>query len=78
MDKETKELFNALVEEMGKMEERLNSRMDKRFDEVDRRFDRMDNRLNQMQHEINANRLDKETISIVMNYINSVNNVATV
>ena len=68
MDKETKELFNALVEEMGGMEDRIN----RRFDKIDRRLEQMDNRMDQMQHEINANRLDKETISIVMDYVKSV------
>ncbi len=78
MEKETKELFNALVEEMGRMEERLNNRMDKRFDEIDKRFERIDKRLDQMQHEINANKIEKDTMSIVMNYINNVNSAVAI
>lgn len=50
MTKEMKMMINALVEEMGSMEERIY----KRFDAVDVRFDKMERRLDSMQHEINA------------------------
>lgn len=53
MDSETKMMFNAILEEMERMEERIN----KRFDKVDERFDKIENRLEMMQHEI----LEKRT-----------------
>lgn len=54
MDVEIKMMLNAVIEEMGQMEERINKRMDKRFDETDERFNIIENQLEIMQHEINA------------------------
>lgn len=45
MDKETREMFNAILEEMGRMEDRINKRMDNRFDGVNSRFDKIEARL---------------------------------
>ncbi len=66
MDKETREMFNAILEEMGRMEDRIN----KRFDTVDDRFDKIEARMEIMQHEINACKLDHETISLLIKKVN--------
>ena len=66
MDKETREMFNAILVEMGRMEDRINKRMDNRFDGVNSRFDKIEARLEIMQHEINACKLDHETISLLI------------
>lgn len=58
MNEEMKMVVNTIVDEMGRMEERINTRMDRRFDEVDRHFDKIEQRLDSMQHEINACKLD--------------------
>ncbi|MBD5514985.1 MAG: hypothetical protein HDR06_10130 [Lachnospiraceae bacterium] len=59
MDKETREMFNTILEEMGRMEDRINRRMDTRFDKLEARMEIM-------QHEINACKLDHETISLLI------------
>ena len=41
MDKETKMMFNSVLEEMAKMEERINER----FDTMERRFEKMENHI---------------------------------
>lgn len=50
MDKETKAMFNTILEEMSHMEDRINKRMDDRFDGVNSRFDKMEARMEIMQH----------------------------
>ncbi|MBD5475508.1 MAG: hemagglutinin [Lachnospiraceae bacterium] len=62
MDNETKAMFNTILEEMGRMEDRIN----KRFDSVDDHFDKIEARMEIMQHEINACKLDHETISLLI------------
>ncbi len=58
MDDEIKMMLNAILEEMGRVEERTN-----------KRFDKIENRLESMQHEINACKLEKDTISILIKKI---------
>ena len=65
MDNETKAMFNAILEEMGRMEDRIN----KRFDSVDDRFGKIEAHMEIMQHEINACKLDHETISLLIKII---------
>lgn len=62
MDNETRTMLNAILEEIGKVEERTN----KRFDEIDNRFNKLDARLEAMQHDINACKLEKDTVSILL------------
>lgn len=62
MEKDMKTYVNVLVDEMGKME----ARMDKRFQKIDERFDRMDKRLDSMQHEIDGCKLACETVSLLI------------
>lgn len=60
MDNETREMFNAILDEMGRMEDRINKRMDDRFDSVNNRFDKLETRMEIMQHEINACKLEHD------------------
>lgn len=48
MDNETRAMFNTIIEEMGRMEDRIN----KRFDAVDNRFDKLESCLEIMQHNL--------------------------
>ena len=69
MDRETKTMLNAILDEMGRMEERINDRMDKRFDSVNARFDKLESRMDIMQHEINACKLERESIALLIQKI---------
>lgn len=53
MNKEMKLFVNTIIDEMGRMEERINKRMDERFETIGKRFDKLDQRLESMQHDIN-------------------------
>lgn len=57
-NKEMKMLVNAIVDEMGRMEERIN----RRFDEVDRRFEQVNQRPDSLHHEVNACKLSIDAI----------------
>ncbi|MBE5884727.1 MAG: hypothetical protein E7291_10040 [Lachnospiraceae bacterium] len=72
MDKETRELFNALVGEMDKLAERIN----KRFENIDMRFEKMDAKIEliyeNLSHEINACKLDKDTLVLLVQKVNEI------
>jgi len=61
-EKDMKLYVNGLVDEMGRMEVRINAR----FEKIDARFDRMDARLDSMQHEINACKLACDPITLLV------------
>ncbi len=61
MNQEIREMFNMVIEEMGRMEDRIN----RRFDALEARMDKLEARMEAMQHEINANRLEKDTLVIM-------------
>lgn len=63
MSKEAKELFNALVEELGKTEERINQK----FDRLEEKFDK---RLMNLQHEVNALKLEYTTNQVIVDEVN--------
>ncbi len=48
-----KMMVNTVVDEMGKIEKK-----------IDVRFDRLESRLDSMQHEINACKLERESIGL--------------
>lgn len=52
MDEEMKTMVNVIIYEMGRMEERVNKKMDSRFDAVDKYFEYIEFRLDSMQHEL--------------------------
>ena len=63
MDKETKELYNALIKEMDRMQERINNKIDSSinaFKEENR------NQHEQMMHEINACKLNLDTVDLLL------------
>lgn len=47
-----KTMVNVIIEEMGRMEERINKKMDSCFDAVDKYFEYIEFRLDSMQHEL--------------------------
>ena len=49
MDSETKMMLNAILEEIGRIDERTN-----------KRFDKIDSKLDSLQHEVNACKLERE------------------
>ena len=63
MSKEAKELFNALVEELGKTEERINQK----FNRLEEKFDK---RLMNLQHEVNALKLEYTTNQVIVDEVN--------
>lgn len=72
MDRETREMFNAVLEEMSRMEERMEKRMDERFDAVDRRFERLENRMELLHHEVNACKLEQESVGMLIKHIDKL------
>ncbi len=62
MSKEAKELFNALVEELGKTEERINQK----FDRLEEKFDKS---LMNLQHEVNALKLEYTTNQVIVDEV---------
>ena len=61
MDNEMRMMFNAILEEMDRMEKRM-----------DQRFERMEGRLEQLQHEVNACKLERESISMLIRHMDSL------
>lgn len=59
MDKETRAMFNAILEEMARMEERIERKMDSRFQ-------RIENELEQLHHEVNACKLEKDAVQLLI------------
>jgi len=57
MNDELKMMVNAIIEEIGRTEDKINNR----FDRVDIKFDKIDSRLASIQHEINACKLEGGT-----------------
>lgn len=62
IEEDMKMYVNMLVDEMGRLETRVNHR----FEKVGERFDRMDSRLDSMQHEINACKLACDSIPLLV------------
>ncbi|MCM1082224.1 MAG: hypothetical protein NC428_02010 [Clostridium sp.] len=62
MSKEAKELFNALVEELGRTEDRINQK----FERLEEKFDK---RLMNLQHEVNALKLEYTTNQVIVDEI---------
>ena len=62
MNDDLKLMVNTLIEEMGRMEDRINTRMDERFNKVDKHLGNIDVRLESMQHEINACKLERDSV----------------
>ena len=65
MDNEMKMMFNTILEEMGRTEERIYARMDSRFDKIEVR-------LEPMQHEINACKLERESLGLLIKKIDQL------
>lgn len=70
MDQEIKMMLDAIIEEIGRMEVRMN----KRFDSVDVRFKKIEDRLEAMQHEINACKLERDSVGLLMRAMEQLEN----
>lgn len=49
MSEEMKSMFNTIIEEMGRMETRINKRMDERFDKIKQRLDKIEKRIEELE-----------------------------
>ncbi len=58
MNNEMKMMVNVIIDEMGRMEGRIN----KRFEILENRFNDIENRMESMWHDINACKLEKGTL----------------
>lgn len=65
MNDESKMMFNAIIEEIGRIEDKMNAW----FDKVDTRFDKVELKLDSMQREINACKLERGTLEILLREI---------
>ncbi len=63
MDKETKELFNALVTEMDRRFDRMETRFDSKLETMNAKIDWV---YEALSHEINACRLDRDILMKVV------------
>lgn len=59
MNQELELVMNTLIGEMGKMETRINGRMDERFDAMEQRMDRIELRMGRTEKRMN--RMEKDT-----------------
>lgn len=62
MNEEMKVMVNTLIDEMGRMEDRINKKMDERFDKIE-------TCLESMQHEINLCKLERDSIGLLIKKI---------
>ncbi|MBO5292746.1 MAG: hypothetical protein J6B10_06145 [Lachnospiraceae bacterium] len=60
MDQETKAMFGMILDELGRMEERVDKRFSELEERMDKRFDKIEKKLETMQHEINACKMEKK------------------
>lgn len=60
-DNELKMLFNSVIEEVGKLGDR-----------VDRGFAGINDKLDSMQHEINACKMERESVSLLLQKIDQL------
>ncbi|MEZ3477025.1 MAG: hypothetical protein K1W08_00255 [Lachnospiraceae bacterium] len=69
MDKETKELFNALIKEMDRMQERTINKIDTVQSSINTFKEENRNQHEQMTHEINAWKLNLDTVDLLLKKI---------
>lgn len=61
MDKEMRDMFNAVIEEIGNSEERINGRLDS-----------IENGMGQIRSEVNACKLERESVSLLLKKIDEL------
>lgn len=69
MDKETKELLNALIKEMDRMQERTINKIDTVQSSINTFKEENRNQHEQMKHEINACKLNLDTVDLLLKKI---------
>lgn len=80
MNQELKLVMDTLIGEMGKMEARINGRMDERFEQVDKRFEQVDKRFEQIdkrldQHDKRMDCMEKDMKMYVNALVEEIGNV---
>ncbi len=78
MNQEMRDMVNMIIDEMARMEERINKRSDARYEALGKRMDQFDARLEALWHEVNANRLEKDTLVIMDKRITRLEQLAGV
>lgn len=73
MNHELELVMNTLISEMGKMEARINGRMDERFEAIDKRFEAIEKRLDQhdKRFDLMEQRMDRMEKDMKM-YVNTL------
>lgn len=66
MDHETKELFNAIIKEMDRMQERIYDKIDTIQTSIGTFKEENRNQHEQMMHEINACKLNLDTVDLLL------------
>lgn len=74
MDKETKELLNAIIKEMDRMQERTNSKIDTVQSSINAFKEENRNQHEQMMHEINACKLNLDTVDLLLKKVIQLEN----
>ena len=62
MNDEMKMMFNAVLDEIGRMDEKS----DKKFESINRRFDKIDAELESLHHEVNACKLERDSVGFLI------------
>ena len=78
MNQEMRDMVNMIIDEMARMEERINKRSDARYEALGKRMGQFDARLEALWHEVNANRLEKDTLVIMDKRITRLEQLAGV
>lgn len=66
MDRETKELFNALINEMDRMLEKTNNKIDRVQSSIDALKEENRNQHEQMKPEINVHKINSDTVDLLL------------
>ena len=74
MDKETKELLNAIIKEMDRMQERTNSKIDAVQSSINAIKEENRNQHEQMMHAINACKLNLDTVDLLLKKVIQLEN----
>lgn len=62
MDDEMKLMINVVLEEIGRMEEKS----DKKLEDINSRFDKIDAELESLHHEVNACKLERDSVGFLL------------
>ncbi len=66
MDKETKDMFERVLEEIGHLEARMEKRFDNRLSGLEQRMDRLEQSMEGLQHEVNALKFATDAVNMLL------------